>query len=96
MRLKSVVDGIVQPKPLPSAAIGEHLVASLAYDWPEAVQSLGDEDLGEWGVTFYEAMKVARENGDESGVAHAKVNKRFTTCRLRSIRLCSWSGRYLT
>jgi hypothetical protein len=37
---------------LPSESIGEHLLLSLVYDWPEAVQSLGDENLTEWGVSF--------------------------------------------
>ena len=39
--------------------IGEHLLAFLAYEWPEAVQSIAPENLVGWGVAFYEAMEIA-------------------------------------
>jgi hypothetical protein len=74
LRLKSIVEGgSVTPKAPPFEAIGEHLVATLAYAWPQSVQVIGDEDLSKWGVSFYEAMEVARENLQESTVAYAKI-----------------------
>ena len=51
---------------LPSEPLGEHLLALLAYDWPESVQSVHAENLADWGVQFYEAMEVARQNLEES------------------------------
>jgi hypothetical protein len=33
----------------PSEPVGEHLLARLAYDWPESVQSVGTENLAGWG-----------------------------------------------
>ena len=62
---------------LPSEPVGEHLVATLAFDWPEAVQSVGAYDLGRWGVTFYEAMEDARRNLHESTLGHARIGEGF-------------------
>ncbi len=78
LRLRSFLEGrTVQPKPLPSKATGEHLVASLAYDWPQAVQGLDDDNLTEWGVSLYEAMEVARENLEEAAVGYGKIGDGF-------------------
>jgi len=46
----------------PYQPIGEHLAAGLVYDLPGALRVIRQEDLDEWGVTFYEAMEVALEN----------------------------------
>jgi len=74
VRLMNILEGNpVQPKPLLSESIGEHLILSLAYDWPDAVQSLYDDDLNEWGVTFYEAMEVARQNLQGATVGYGKI-----------------------
>ena len=32
------------------------------YDMPDAMRSIVQDDLDNWGVTFYEAMEVAKEN----------------------------------
>jgi hypothetical protein len=78
VRLKNILEGgQVPPKALPSESIGEHLLLSLAYDWPQAVQSLDDANLTDWGVTFYEAMEVARQNLQESTVAYGKMGAGF-------------------
>jgi len=78
MRLRGFLEGGTdQPKALPSEAIGEHLVASPAYDWPQAVQGIDDDNLTEWGVSFYEAMEVARENLLEATVSYGKIGDRF-------------------
>ena len=58
---------------LPCQPIGEHLLACLAYDWPESVQSINDDNLREWGVTIYEALEAALENLDASTAGIAKI-----------------------
>ncbi len=47
---------------LPSFGIGDHLLAMLVYDLPAATQTLTSQQLQDWGVSFYEAMEVAKEN----------------------------------
>ena len=42
--------------------IGEHLALSLVYDLPEAMLVVTNDALAKWGVSFYEAMEVARQN----------------------------------
>jgi hypothetical protein len=56
-----------------SEPIGEHLLALLAYDWPESVQSITAENLESWRVTFYEAMEVARQNLIEATQGYAQL-----------------------
>ena len=46
----------------PFHAIGEHLGLMLVYDWPDAVMWLGQRDLRTWGVTFGDALEIARQN----------------------------------
>ena len=62
---------------LPAEPVGEHLVATLAYDWPEAVQSLAADNLERWGVTYYEAMEDARRNLHESTLGYAAIGDGF-------------------
>ena len=47
---------------LPSYEVGDHLLAMLVYDLPVATQTLTAQELEQWGVSFYEAMEVAKEN----------------------------------
>ena len=42
--------------------IGEHLALSLVYDLPEAMLMVTNNALAKWGVSFYEALEVARQN----------------------------------
>ncbi len=58
---------------MPSQPIGEHLLACLAYDWPESVQSINADNLRDWGVTVYEALEAALENLDSSTEGFAKI-----------------------
>ncbi len=60
---------------MPSEPIGEHLVACLAYDWPESVQSVTSDNLEAWGVTVYEAMEVARRNLEEATSMYSKIGE---------------------
>jgi hypothetical protein len=41
------------------------------------VQSLGDDELAEWGVTFYEAMEVARDNLQAATISYTKIGDGF-------------------
>jgi hypothetical protein len=47
---------------LPSFVIGDHLLAMLVYDMPESTQTISGKQLQDWGVSFYEAMEVAKAN----------------------------------
>ena len=58
---------------LPCQPVGDHLLASLAYDWPESVQSINADDLRDWGVTVYEALEAALENLDSATNGFAKI-----------------------
>ncbi len=55
--------------------IGEHLLTFLAYDWPDSVQSITAENLTDWGITFYEAMEVARRNLEEATLGYARIGE---------------------
>jgi hypothetical protein len=63
----------------PSESIGEHLLALLAYDWPESVQSIAAENLEGWGATFYEAMEVARQNLVEATQGYVQLGDHLFT-----------------
>ncbi len=47
---------------LPSFGVGDHLLALLVYDMPESTQTIPGKQLQDWGVSFYEAMEVAKAN----------------------------------
>jgi hypothetical protein len=55
--------------------IGEHLLLFVAYDWPEATQSLSAEHLEGWDVTFYQAMEVARQDLEEATQGYAQIGE---------------------
>jgi hypothetical protein len=42
--------------------VAEHLIETLVYDMPQSMMSVNDELLEKWGVAYYEAMEVAKEN----------------------------------
>jgi hypothetical protein len=54
-------DGDVPPD-WPYQILEDPLVVGLVYDEPESTRTISQDDLNDWGVTFYEAMEVAREN----------------------------------
>jgi hypothetical protein len=59
---------------VPQQIIGDHLALSLVYDLPQAMRSIGQDDLERWGVTFYEAVEAARRNLEQVGnVAFASL-----------------------
>ncbi len=75
IRLQQQVEGSVSPD-IPSHAIGDHLAVSLVYDLPEAMRTISQESLDQWGVSYYEAMEVACRNLAESEFRFAGLDDR--------------------
>jgi hypothetical protein len=73
MRLRYRHDGERSIVDLPLEPIGEHLLNSLAYDWPQSVQTINGERLAAWDVTLYEAMEVARQNLAEATLGYVQI-----------------------
>jgi uncharacterized protein YtpQ (UPF0354 family) len=46
----------------PYQVLAEHFGIGLVYDLPDSMRSISHANLDTWGVTFYEALEVAREN----------------------------------
>ena len=78
---------------IPYQPIGDHLAVALVYDLPDAMQTIPQPRLDQWGVTLYEAMEVARQNlsklphafvGPEEGdgVYMSMTNDNYDACRL--------------
>jgi uncharacterized protein YtpQ (UPF0354 family) len=61
MRLRSRLEGAEEPR-WPLEPIGENLYLSLVFDLPESVRSLSDEELENWGISYWEAREVAMNN----------------------------------
>jgi len=62
---------------LPACEVGDHLLAVLVYDLPAATQTLTGQQLDDWGVSFYEAMEVAKENLAAIEISIAKTGDGF-------------------
>jgi uncharacterized protein YtpQ (UPF0354 family) len=60
-RLRMEVEGHQAP-PWPHEVLGEHLAVGLVYDFPDSMWSIPQGALDGWGVSFYEALEVARQN----------------------------------
>jgi hypothetical protein len=58
---------------MPYQPIGEHLIALVVYDLPEATAVVNQNTLDQWDVSFYEALEVARENLEQTPCSFAKV-----------------------
>lgn len=74
-RLRGKIDGMGDGPDLPSIPIGDHLLACVAFDWPDSTQSISDADLERWEVSVYEALEVARENLAETTNSYAKIGE---------------------
>jgi len=74
MRLQVALDG-GDPNEfdIPEYELGSHLVASVAYDLPDRIASVSNEQLQKWGVTYYEALEVARRNLEEARFTFAQI-----------------------
>jgi uncharacterized protein YtpQ (UPF0354 family) len=64
IRLQQRSEGNDAPD-IPYEPVGDHLAASLVYDLPEAMRTISQDSLEDWGVSYYEAMEVARRNLEE-------------------------------
>lgn len=64
VRLQLEIQGH-KPPDWPYQILGEDFAISVVYDRPESMQQITQSDLDNWGVTFYEAMEVARHNLEE-------------------------------
>lgn len=74
IRLRQRLDG-KDGLDIPTMPVGEHLETSLVYDLPEAVMTVPKSQLDDWGVTFYEAMEVARHNLESSEFSFASIGE---------------------
>jgi len=72
LSLQSEIEGHDPPQ-IPNHDIGEHLSASIVYDLPESMQSISNEQLEQWDVSYYEALEVARRNLTETEFAVARL-----------------------
>lgn len=57
----------------PAVPVGEHLVVTPAYDWPDSIQSIPASTLRDWGVSLYEVLEAARANLEETTVGYAQI-----------------------
>lgn len=62
INIPSISPGYQVEHELPHLIIAEHLAVTLVYDLPHSMMSVSDELLTQWGITFYEALEVAKEN----------------------------------
>ena len=62
---------------LPLYALGEHLVTSVVYDQPSTIRSISNDDLEAWGLTYYEAMEIARGNLEQLPFQLATIGDGF-------------------
>ncbi len=74
LRRRQRLEGGTAPE-IPSQLIGEHLEACVVYDLPEAMMSVPQSQLDEWGVTFYEALETARQNLESTDFAFARIGE---------------------
>ena len=74
MRLQQRLNG-GDPPNIPTQLIGEHLEVSLAYDLPEAVRTISQGDLDDWGVSYYEAMEFAQRNLESTEFSFAGIGE---------------------
>ena len=72
IRLRAQMNGQAAPD-WPLESIGDHLYLSLVYDLPESVRSIANQDLEQWGVTYWEAREVAIQNLEESEFVMASL-----------------------
>ncbi|TWU08210.1 hypothetical protein [Stieleria varia] len=62
---------------MPLYPVGSHLVSTIVYDTPNAMRSLSNEELSNWGVTYYEGHEIACQNLEEATMAYAVMGDHF-------------------
>jgi hypothetical protein len=73
--LQMELDGMDGRPDLRAVPIGEHLLAAIAYDFPDRVQTVPGADLDRWGVTIYEALETGKQNLADTMVGYAKIGE---------------------
>jgi hypothetical protein len=58
---------------IPYSIIADSLCATLVYDLPASMRQINQENLDKWGVSFYEAMEVAKANLQETTKQVAQI-----------------------
>jgi hypothetical protein len=67
------------PNPeVPYEIIADSLCAYLVYDLPTSTATVNQELLDKWGVSFYEAMEVARQNLRETTKNYAQIGSLYS------------------
>lgn len=66
-----------KPADVPSYPIGDHLAINLVYDMPLTMVSVSQSVIDDWGVTYYEALEIARENLKEREFRIATMDDRI-------------------
>jgi uncharacterized protein YtpQ (UPF0354 family) len=62
---------------IPHAIVADHLALSLVYDLPQAMRSIGHDDLERWDTSFYHVLETAKHNLEQLGnVAFANIGNR--------------------
>lgn len=62
---------------IPLYPVGSHLYASIVYDTEHAMRSISNEELSNWGVSYYEAQEIACENLQEDTMMYAQMGDHF-------------------
>lgn len=62
---------------IPLYPLGDHLYGSLVYDTENAMISINNERLENWGANYYEAFEIACDNLAESSIATACIGEMF-------------------
>lgn len=76
MALKQQIEG-GKTLDLPLYPLGNHLYSSLVYDTENAMRSVSNDELTEWGTTYYEALEVACAHLDETTMVLTKIGDGF-------------------
>lgn len=65
---------------IPCSELASYLSLSLVYDEPHAIKFVSDEQLEDWGVTFYEAYEAAMRNLGERPISYIENNGLYEIC----------------
>jgi uncharacterized protein YtpQ (UPF0354 family) len=75
--LRRVQSEHAAPLEIPHEIVADSLCVMLAYDLPASMTTINDEQLEKWGVTFYEAMEVAKQNLEETTTTIAQMGSLY-------------------
>ncbi|MAT13807.1 MAG: hypothetical protein CMJ46_00890 [Planctomyces sp.] len=99
-KLKTIIKG-EEPFHLPTVPLGPHLRLGVVYDLPETMQSVNEDQLEKWGVTFDEALEIAIANLEKvppivskigDGLCCWMVGDSYDSSRFVSEKLTKYTG----